>query len=197
MTGMRALFALLAALVLVAPCAILTAGEASTAEVEQLKRDIEDLRIQMKSMRSQIAVPSAVDLRSLASKACRPVWIGHVDHSSAIAAKLAGEAQEQELLFPLIGSDMCLAQQIMPLPIRDMLIEQLLDLSAQRLSCRATSLGPLPGFLVFEFLHGMPEIRGFHMIFCRLRGPGRRGACRHSLVLCCHEVVIQTIEGAG
>jgi hypothetical protein len=49
MTVMRALLALLAVTMLVVPCSSM-AAEATTAEVEQLKRDIEDLRKQLRTV---------------------------------------------------------------------------------------------------------------------------------------------------
>src|SRR5207244_2754762 len=49
MTGMRTLLALVVASILIVPCTIM-AADASTAEVEQLKRDIEDLRKQLRTV---------------------------------------------------------------------------------------------------------------------------------------------------
>jgi hypothetical protein len=74
----------------------------------------------MKSARLQVCLPPYIDLGRLASERGRPIRIRHIDQPTAVRAELAGEAQQQELLFPMLRCKACLPNKSVPALIRDM-----------------------------------------------------------------------------
>src|SRR6476646_10388651 len=61
----------------------------------------------MKSARLQVGLPPHIHFGSLATERCRPIRIRHIDQPTTVRAELAWEAQQQELLFPMLSSKAC------------------------------------------------------------------------------------------
>src|SRR5512142_2445979 len=75
---------------------------------------IQHARRQPEIERLQVALPAQVELRGLAAQRARPVRLGRVDRASAVAAELAGEAEQHELLLAPLGGRPHSAQGILP-----------------------------------------------------------------------------------
>jgi hypothetical protein len=104
----------------------------------------------MKSARLQVGLPPYIDFGGLASESGRPIRIWHIDQPTTVRAELAGEAQQQELLFPMLSCKACLPKQSVPAFIRDMFAQELGNLVLPTFSGRVVCFGPLPLPPVFK-----------------------------------------------
>lgn len=90
--------------------------------------EIEHARDHMKAERFQLALVAQISFGRFSAQRGWPIRFGHVDGPAAIAAQIAGKAQDQQLGFAMAGGDPRLLQEAAPMIVRDVVIDGVLDL---------------------------------------------------------------------
>src|SRR5581483_6286479 len=131
---------------------------------------IEDARPKMKALLLQVFLPAQIELRRLAAQRRRPLRFAHVDRTSAIAADLAGETQQHELLLAVLGRQARLVDEIAPAHVRDMAVDPLRGFSFALLCRGAALLISMQHFLLVMIGDQPVKIRDSHARLVRSRG---------------------------
>jgi hypothetical protein len=137
-------------------------------------RKVEHPRRKMETLRLQIQLPPQIDLSSLPAQRRRPTRFGDIHRTAAIASELAWEAKEHELLSPALGRPARLVNQIAPVFVRDMAVDQLRHFLPSFLRCALAQLLAMLHFLALMIRDQLAEIGDGETGIIRSRH--RRGA---------------------